>query len=207
MDYQLRYVRSRTVLRSRNDDCEGSPLLIHHRSVWADRSDVSETQHGACAGTPSRHTQSSPSIQGARGTPTGRRGSVAGSELNDLQAVVDAFGLSAFSLVGRATGVPLAITFAARNHEAVKALILWYGAAHGRALRLSPRAAAVAQLIDIDFDLYLQCLSLVDFGWTETGRIMAGIGSRNISADTLKRAFTESRKSTLPPCEEVHVLL
>src|SRR5919108_1218493 len=54
--------------------------------------------------------------------------------VRDLEAVVDAAGLSRFALVGISRGGPISIAYAARHPERVSHLVMYGALARGRAL-------------------------------------------------------------------------
>ena len=77
--------------------------------------------------------------------------------VDDLQAVVDSAGLQHFTLLGASTGAPVAIRFAARHPQRVRALVLVGGFARG-VLRRGTASTSV--------DNFNAMLRLIEDGWS-----------------------------------------
>lgn len=87
------------------------------------------------------------------------------SELEDLEAVVDAAGLERFALLGVFYAGLTAIQYAAKHPERVSHLILWCGFARAADLRDTPGNDALRTLLEVDYELFTETLSHQVFGW------------------------------------------
>jgi class 3 adenylate cyclase len=79
----------------------------------------------------------------------------------DLEAVVERLGVQGFVLLGGFTGAPVAIAYAARHPEDVSHLGLWCPWARPR----GARAHALQALLEGDWELFLETMANVAFGW------------------------------------------
>ena len=87
-------------------------------------------------------------------------------QLLDLAAVVDRLGLKRLALFGYLWTGPVAIAYAARNPERVSHLILWCTSRREGALTNASTDRALEGLRHADFDLYIETMALVAFGWS-----------------------------------------
>ncbi|MEX2160078.1 MAG: adenylate/guanylate cyclase domain-containing protein [Dehalococcoidia bacterium] len=87
-------------------------------------------------------------------------------QLLDIETVVDRLGLEQFALFGYIFTGPVAIAYAARHPERVSHLILWCTSAREADLT-SVSAEALEALRRTDFDLYVETMALVTFGWSQ----------------------------------------
>src|SRR5439155_15601721 len=88
----------------------------------------------------------------------------------DLEAVVGDLGMSTVDLLVSTFAGPFAIMFAAHHPDKVRKLILVSTVCRGRDFN-SPRELHYLQnLVESNWELYLQTQSLIIFGWTEEGR-------------------------------------
>ena len=86
--------------------------------------------------------------------------------IRDLEAVVDRVAPERFALfAGHRFGL-VAIAYAARHPERLSHLILWHTSARVSDFE-SPRNRAVFDLLDKDWDLYVETLSHTNSGWSE----------------------------------------
>jgi len=95
------------------------------------------------------------------------------ANVSDLAAVVDSLGDADVDVLAAGPATQVGATYAVRHPDKMRKLILdsptWLGsnyAASGSLEALLPLAAS-------NWSLYLQCLALANFGWTETGRKVA----------------------------------
>ena len=116
------------------------------------------------------------------------------ARMADIEAVFDGLQIGAAHVLARVLSCPATIAFAAAYPDRVARLALWEPVARGRDMRLHPRRRTLAPLIDVDFELYVQSMALLDFGWTEAGRVYAEQGTRVITAEMVHRNWIESRK-------------
>jgi len=85
-------------------------------------------------------------------------------EILDLETVVDHLGLDRFALFAYVFYGPAAIAYAARHPERVSHLILWCTSPRDFDMGLPP---ALEALRSADWDLYLQNMALLVFGWAD----------------------------------------
>lgn len=111
----------------------------------------------------------------------------------DLEAVVDAAGLSNFVLFGASQGAAIAIEYAARHPDRVSHLIIYGGYLRGVLKRdPSPKVVEEAQTM----------LKLVELGWgRENSAFRQVFASQFIPDSTLEqlRAFDEIQRRTIEP--------
>jgi class 3 adenylate cyclase len=98
--------------------------------------------------------------------------------LLDAEAVVNQLGLSGFHLLGPGIGVPTAIAYAARHPERVSRLCLVGASVRTADILARHRAFQLASLITTDWELFLENLAAVNFGFgkeesTRTARFLA----------------------------------
>ena len=121
-----------------------------------------------------------------------RVGSFASNQL-DLEAVVDAAGLSKFVLFGASQGAAIAIEYAARHPDRVSHLIIYGGYLRGVLKReLGPQAIEEAQTM----------LKIVELGWgRESSAFRQVFASQFIPDSSLEqlRAFDEIQRRTIEP--------
>jgi class 3 adenylate cyclase len=83
----------------------------------------------------------------------------------DLEAVVQKTGLERFAIFGFRQSVPLAIAYAVRHTERVSGLLLWTPWDHGETVYENSHTAALLQLMESDWDLYVQSATRVMLSW------------------------------------------
>ena len=88
--------------------------------------------------------------------------------LTDLEAVTDRLGLESFALIGPSMAGPAAITFTARHPERVSHLILWGACIKGLDILASPKARALREMRDTDWELYTETFAHLLHGWSES---------------------------------------
>jgi class 3 adenylate cyclase/pimeloyl-ACP methyl ester carboxylesterase len=111
----------------------------------------------------------------------------------DLAAVVDALELPPVNLLARGLTCQTTIAYAAQFPQRVRRLVLWAGVATGRAMRLTDRYRLIAPLVNVDWPLYCQFVSLMDFGWTDTARRASEHLARSITPENYSRNWLASR--------------
>ena len=109
----------------------------------------------------------------------------------DLAAVVDSVG-PRVSVLSRGPGSLQALAYAARHPDRVARLVMSTGFARGRDFRLNRDRLALAALIDTNYELYLQAITLADFGWDD-GKVIARDLLRHVPRESLKAAFSATR--------------
>ncbi len=110
----------------------------------------------------------------------------------DLRAIVDAASEPLVDLLAIGTGALSGVRFAAERPDCVRKLILWHGVARTRDMHMDADRRALSALIDVNWDLYLQAMTLVDFGWEE-GRLVAKRLSENVSRDAITQSWSAAR--------------
>jgi class 3 adenylate cyclase/pimeloyl-ACP methyl ester carboxylesterase len=113
----------------------------------------------------------------------------------DLDAVVTHLDAAQVDMLAISFSAMPAIAYAARHLESVRRLVLANAWVRGRDFRAAPEARALSALIDVNWELYLRTLALTWFGWTETGRIIAEMTSRDASRETMVAGFAEARRT------------
>jgi class 3 adenylate cyclase len=98
--------------------------------------------------------------------------------LLDAEAVVNQLGMSGCHLLGTGIGVPTAIAYAARHPERVSSLCLVGASVRTADILARHRAMQLASLITTDWELFLENLAAVNFGFgkeesTRTARFLA----------------------------------
>jgi class 3 adenylate cyclase len=116
------------------------------------------------------------------------------ARVKDLEAVIDRIAAPQVDILGSGQAGAVAIPFAVAHPERVRRLVLAGVSPRGRDFHLTPQRRALAQLIEVDWDLYLQTIALVDFGWTELGRIMAEANRNTLSRDTFRASWQVTRR-------------
>jgi class 3 adenylate cyclase len=122
--------------------------------------------------------------------------------VSDLEAVIERLDSELVDVVAAGRSGIVGIAYAARHPDRVRRLALEGTAPRGEDHRLGPQAHALAALMDVNWELYVQTISLVLLGWTETARIMAETTSRDASRDTVMagwRALRQADVSALLP--------
>ena len=109
----------------------------------------------------------------------------------DLQAVVERLGLDQFTLLGAPTTGPVAVAYAVRNPDRVSRLILWCTYARAADMSDSPQFRTLAQLRDVDWELYTETLSHMSMGWDEgePAHRFAAFMRECVSREGLRAAF------------------
>jgi class 3 adenylate cyclase len=113
--------------------------------------------------------------------------------LSDLEAVVRGRDLGSVDLLARGLIGPVAIAFAAQP-DCVRRLVLVNGIARGRDYKISADRRALWPLIQINFELYCQTSALLDYGWTETGRLIAAHLAKACSVESMRQYATARRE-------------
>jgi pimeloyl-ACP methyl ester carboxylesterase len=103
----------------------------------------------------------------------------------DLDAVVTHLGVPQIDVMAAGPSSMTAMAYAAQRPDLVRRLVLPTAWASGRDLQPTPEMQAIGALADVNWELYLRTLALVWFGWTETGRIIAEMTSRDASRETM----------------------
>jgi class 3 adenylate cyclase len=85
----------------------------------------------------------------------------------DLEGVVDCLSLERFALFAGLQMGPVAIAYAARNPERVSRLILWCTYARASDFYASPRLRALRELLEKDWELYLETMAHILWGFSE----------------------------------------
>lgn len=115
------------------------------------------------------------------------------ARVGDLEAVVDRVGAGQVDLLATAQATFSAVAFAVKHPELVRRMVLSGPAARARDYRIQPQRRALIPLIEVDWNLYLQAMSLVDFGWTDLGRIMAEANRDTITRETFVASWQAGR--------------
>ncbi len=116
------------------------------------------------------------------------------SRILDLEAVVDSLGYETFALAAVTLSTPLAIAYAARYSERVSHLTLVSPIASVMDAWRVPRAQTLRNLLDSDWELYLESVGALSFGFgREEARIWADRARSCVTQDTARR-YLDSMK-------------
>jgi class 3 adenylate cyclase/pimeloyl-ACP methyl ester carboxylesterase len=107
----------------------------------------------------------------------------------DLSAVVDSLGAPTVDLLTSGPVGPIAISYAVTHPERVRRLVMDAPYARNRDMALDERRRIVRLLADVDWEFYLHCLALSNYGWTEVGRRIADKQAKEADRDAWDRAW------------------
>jgi class 3 adenylate cyclase len=108
----------------------------------------------------------------------------------DLEAVVDSLGYEMFSLAGVTHATPLAIAYAARRPERVSHLALVSPIASGRDIMRVPRWRALRNLMESDWELYLENMGALSYApGGEEARALTDYFRACVSQPTARRYY------------------
>jgi class 3 adenylate cyclase len=110
------------------------------------------------------------------------------ARVSDLAAVVDHCGAEEIDLLGRISGGPVAIGYAARNPTRVRRLILLDALARARDIQRAAHERALWPLIESEWELFVRTQTLVAGGWSEVGLKMAEVSIDNITPQSFLAA-------------------
>ena len=114
------------------------------------------------------------------------------ASVSDLAAVVDALGGTPVDFLAAGPATQVAATYAARHPGRMRRLVLDSPALSGSVYARSGQMDALLPVAAANWTLYLQCLALANFGWTETGRRVA---ERHV-AEAKRPVWRESTNET-----------
>ena len=170
---------------------EGAPLVYLVGGPWTH---VELARHPACRSWYGRLAAAFRLVcYDARGTGLSQR-AVHDYSLNarvlDLEAVVDALGLSSFALFAALDAGPAAVAYAVHHPERVARLVLWCSWARTSDLT-SSRLGAWLSLIERDWDLTVDACAHLALGWSagETGREAAQRLREQVTPQALRSAL------------------
>ena len=113
----------------------------------------------------------------------------------DLEAVVDGLGMSTVDLLVSTFAGPFANSFAAHRPDRVRKLILVSTVCRGRDFHPPRELRDLRNLVEINWELYLQTQSLIMYGWTEEGRRWAEGLVSDVNKDAYLKSFAVFRNS------------
>jgi DNA-binding CsgD family transcriptional regulator len=118
-----------------------------------------------------------------------------GSQILDLDAVVDKLGLDRFAMFAPFFAGPAAIRYAACNPERVSRLVLWCTFPKTADYLQVPQAQGIMGLVDTDWELFTETLAHVIVGWSkgEPARRFAAFMRECITQTTCKAAISAYR--------------
>jgi class 3 adenylate cyclase/pimeloyl-ACP methyl ester carboxylesterase len=95
------------------------------------------------------------------------------ASVSDVEAVADALDDDTLDIFGAGPATQVAASFAARHPQRVRKLVLDSPTMRGTDYAASGQLEALMPLAATNWKLYLQCLALANFGWTDAGRRVA----------------------------------
>ena len=124
------------------------------------------------------------------------------ARVNDLTAVVETAAEDAVDLIALGQSAMVTLAYAAGNADRVRRLALVAGAARGSEFRASAQHRAVRRLLEVDWEAYVQTITMLHFGWTELGRQVALVSADCVTPETYvaaQRALREYDVTDLLP--------
>jgi DNA-binding CsgD family transcriptional regulator/pimeloyl-ACP methyl ester carboxylesterase len=88
-----------------------------------------------------------------------------GTQVSDMEAVVDRLGLDRFAVLASLNMGPAAITLAAKHPDRVSCLLLWCTYANSKDYNKTPQVASIRSLLDSDWNLYTETGAHAFVGW------------------------------------------
>lgn len=117
------------------------------------------------------------------------------AQVADLQAVLDAGGITRCALFAPFYAGPAGITFAVERPDRVSHLILWHSFARSSDYASTPQSEALLSLLDNDWDLFAETFAHARRGWSsgEAARRFARLVRESVEPQTLRGAFQAFR--------------
>jgi class 3 adenylate cyclase len=112
------------------------------------------------------------------------------TQLADIDAVLAGLQIERVQLIARGVKGPYGIAYAATRPQRVLRLVLWNAAARGRDFHISSDRRDLWPLMKTNWELYVQAMALIDFGWTENGKRSAELVIKNITQEMFLRTFS-----------------
>jgi len=110
------------------------------------------------------------------------------ARVSDLTAVVEGLHAPTVDIMAMSNSGPVALTYAAKNPERVRRLILTNSAARGRDLRLSDQRRVTFQLVDVDWLLFQRIQALMSYGFTEFAEAVAMTAAASMTPQVFRAA-------------------
>ncbi len=114
------------------------------------------------------------------------------ARVNDLAAVINRLDSEQVDLLAAAQSCYTGIPYVASHAHQIRRFIVAGGAARGRDFRISPERRALSSLIEVNWELYLQTMMLVEFGW-EFGQAMFEANRDTLSKEMYVANWQEIR--------------
>jgi class 3 adenylate cyclase/pimeloyl-ACP methyl ester carboxylesterase len=110
------------------------------------------------------------------------------SHVADLEAVVESLGSETVDMLAGGPATLTALAYAATRPNRVRKLVLESPAMKGEQFAVSERLQALLPLAAVDWGMYLNCLALANFGWSEVGRRVAELQGRTAKRGVWREA-------------------
>jgi DNA-binding CsgD family transcriptional regulator/pimeloyl-ACP methyl ester carboxylesterase len=119
------------------------------------------------------------------------------AQLRDLDAVVEAAGLSDHALLGYYHSVPAALAHAAAHPDRVSRLVVFGGSARTQDVMSPGQTQALLSLIEQDWDLFAESAAHAWLGWEagEAGRLLAESLRSSASPAVVTAMFREAART------------
>jgi class 3 adenylate cyclase len=107
------------------------------------------------------------------------------ARLRDLSAVIESINAPSVDLMAATNSGPVAITYAAKNPEAVRRLILSNTSARNRDVRLDPERRAILGLAQVNWVLFNRVSALITYGFTPMAEEIAEKYAESMTPEVL----------------------
>jgi class 3 adenylate cyclase len=88
--------------------------------------------------------------------------------LSDIEAVIQALGAETVDVFANTSPAQVAIEFAVRNPARMRRLVLANPSSTGESFRSNQRFAAIQPIAEANWDLYVELIALLQWGWVDT---------------------------------------
>lgn len=113
------------------------------------------------------------------------------ASVSDLAAVIDSLASPTVDVTCSGRTTAIGITYTVGHPEKVRRLVLQSPRASGRVTDTDQRRRILRELASVDWEFYLQCIALLNFGWTDVGRRVAEKQAKEAKRGVWARAAEE----------------
>jgi class 3 adenylate cyclase len=111
--------------------------------------------------------------------------------VSDLAAVIESLDSPTVDVTCSGPTTAIGITYTVRHPEKVRRLVLQSPRASGGVTDTDERRRILRELAGVDWEFYLQCMALLNFGWTDVGRRVAEKQAKEAKRGVWARAAEE----------------